>query len=249
MEVSSELAVTKATHVSVLRPAFDVVPAALRIEAFPTHANVSRVPSASSAAARWEDLVQGRLVIVHHAAGEFDVSLTVEFRREAAEPCDPAAAAMMRRILTGCAQKVMAYELDVAASTASLRAGKALKAFGLKMTTRRAPPALAMLAASHATSANYSPQGYHELPTGKPDQLELRMPRPEGRLRRYLSPAEYAVLKAIVEGHSYREVGALLNRSPRTVANQLRSISTKVGVCGRLQLINLAIKLSLNPTR
>jgi DNA-binding CsgD family transcriptional regulator len=153
---------------------------------------------------------------------------------------------MIRRILTGCAQKVVAYEIDVAASTASLRVATTLEAFGVTLTMRRAPLALAILAASHAISNTWSPPGYREISMTTPDQLELRMTRPEVRLRHSVTAAEYDVLKAIVEGQSYRDVGALLNRSPRTVANQLRSVSAKIGVCGRLQYVNLAIRRCLS---
>lgn len=247
MELSGELPPSNAIHVSVHRPAFDVVPPTPRVAAFSSQRPVLRGPSASTAAARWEDLVQGRLVIVNHSVSEVAASLTVQFRpKSGAKPCDPASAAVMRRILTGCAQKVVAYELDVAASTASMRIASGLRAFGLGGTTRQAPLAVAMLAASHAVSSSWSPPGYHEVPTNSPDQVELRMPRPEIKLRRYLTPAENDVLKALVEGYSYRQIGERLNRSPRTVANQLRSISSKVGVCGRLQYVNLAIKLCLN---
>lgn len=247
MDLSSQSPVTTTIPVSVLGPALGLVPQAPRVERFPSHTTKSRELIASSAAARWTDLVEGRLAIVGHSVNELEASLIVQLRPEAeANPCSPFAAAMIRRILTGCAQKVLAYESDIAASTASFRIGSTLRGFGLELTMRQAPLALAVLAASHAISTSWSPPGYHELATCKLDQLELRMPRPEVGLRRRVTSAEYDVLKAIVEGLSYREVGALLGRSPRTVANQLRSISTKVGVCGRLQFVNLAVELCLS---
>jgi DNA-binding CsgD family transcriptional regulator len=67
------------------------------------------------------------------------------------------------------------------------------------------------------------------------------MARPEPSLRSRLSPAEYEVLQAIVQGDSHAQIAVSRDRSARTVANQLQSISDKLGVCGRFRLINLAV--------
>ncbi len=56
-------------------------------------------------------------------------------------------------------------------------------------------------------------------------------------LARYpLTPAEQAVCRLVLDGHSNEEIARERGTSKRTVANQLQSVYIKVGVRGRREL-------------
>lgn len=60
-----------------------------------------------------------------------------------------------------------------------------------------------------------------------------------------LSPAERAVVDALLEGHSNREIAARRGAALRTVANQLASAYRKVGVRSRVELAFIASVVGL----
>jgi DNA-binding NarL/FixJ family response regulator len=199
----------------------------------------------SSAARCWDELVEGRVEIVGHATSETHASLVVSTQtRRPPVPCNAGDAALLQRVLSGEAQKVLALDLNCAPSTVSQRITLILSAFGLRVASRRVPLALVMVAASRAIGSTFSPPGYQEIACPKTGHLELQMLRPETVFCHSLSTAEYEVIQAVVEGRPHKQIGACRDRSPRTVANQLRSIADKLGVCGRFQYINRAIGLS-----
>ena len=201
-------------------------------------------PPSADAAEIWEELVARRMLIAGHIVEEAHVSLLVT-RGNYGDRSDLVAyAARLERVLTGCPQKVLAYDCDVAASTVSQWARQTLHHFGLQCTIRRAPLALVMVAACHAAGRTGAPLMYEER-IRSDGSYELRLPRPEAILRPSLTDAEYEVLRAVVTGDSHSSVGRLRHRSPRTVANQLRSIADKLGVCGRFQYVELAVRLSM----
>jgi DNA-binding NarL/FixJ family response regulator len=204
---------------------------------------------AASAAESWDALVEGRMTIVGHAVDETHASLLVRMQpTQRTAPCSIAHAATLESVLTGRAQKVVVVDFDISPATATGRLTSVLRGLGLTSSVRRVPLALAMVASSHALGAAFSPRGYQAIPSHDADSVELRMPRPETALRPWLSCAEYEVLRAVVAGHSHAEVGNLRDRSPRTIANQLRSIAAKLGVCGRFQYINLAMRAAIETT-
>ncbi len=58
-----------------------------------------------------------------------------------------------------------------------------------------------------------------------------------------LSPAERVVLRAFVDGMTYREIAVARGTAPRTIANQLATIFRKLGGSGRLDLIRRLVTL------
>lgn len=54
-----------------------------------------------------------------------------------------------------------------------------------------------------------------------------------------LTPREREVMPLIVSGHSAREIGALLNISPRTVEIHRQSVLSKLGVSTTIDLIHM----------
>jgi len=51
-----------------------------------------------------------------------------------------------------------------------------------------------------------------------------------------LTPAERAVAREVLEGHSNAEIARRRNSSPRTVVNQLAAVYRKLGVSSRAEL-------------
>lgn len=58
-------------------------------------------------------------------------------------------------------------------------------------------------------------------------------------LSRLLTEAERAVLELLLDGHTNREIAAARQVSYKTVANQLRSIYSKLAVASRCELAAL----------
>lgn len=69
--------------------------------------------------------------------------------------------------------------------------------------------------------------------------------RPDNDLSVWLSPAEYAVTRLLIEGKSYEEMAALRQTSKRTVANQLAAAFHRLGISGRAELLCLLAQRKL----
>jgi DNA-binding CsgD family transcriptional regulator len=191
----------------------------------------------------WDDLVEGRLTITGHRVDDACAFLSlVRPRTRRAVP--PSIAEILAGALTGCAQKVTALDRRRMPSTISVWISRALREVGLDCCVRNAPLALAMLASVRALGDGNAFRGYRIVSSCAPSSLELRMRRPDAALRDRLSPREYEVLREVIAGSSHKEIGAHRERSPRTIANQLRSVSVKLGVTGRFEWIHLAVSLS-----
>lgn len=193
----------------------------------------------------WDELVAGRLSIAAHRVDEASVSLSLT----ASEPREPSPeralrAEILEGALTGRAQKITALDHRLMPSTLSLWMSCTLRDMGFDCCVRQAPLGLAMLAFVHAEQQRALPPGYHLVSMTSSRSLELEMPRPEPALRERLSPCEYEVVRQVIAGASYLQVGSARGVSPRTVANQLRSASCKLGVIGRFQWLSLAMRLS-----
>ena len=67
----------------------------------------------------------------------------------------------------------------------------------------------------------------------------ISVARPDNQLAEWLSPAEYAVTRLLIEGKSYDELARLRQTSKRTVANQLASAFHRLGISGRAELLCL----------
>jgi len=144
---------------------------------------------------------------------------------------------ILERVLLGQAQKAIALDLDLAASTVAFSVAECLGTLGLERRVCRVP--MLLVAAVHAM---------HGLTTQKSARLDvvqhadctyqvLSSPRPDTVLRRLLSPAEYVVARLLVEGLTHAEIAATRGASARTVANQLATAFQKLGVSGRSELL------------
>jgi DNA-binding NarL/FixJ family response regulator len=144
---------------------------------------------------------------------------------------------ILERILLGQVQKVVALELDAAASTIATSSKATLRAIGIKARVSNVPPLLSMLV--HAA--------YQQLPGGvvRKTVLEhgavhycvLSIPLKTPALAERLSPAEHVVALMRIEGHSLAEIATVRRTSSRTVANQLSMAFRRLGISGRSGLV------------
>jgi DNA-binding CsgD family transcriptional regulator len=65
-----------------------------------------------------------------------------------------------------------------------------------------------------------------------------------GKARCRLTAAEQAVVRLAVQGLSYKEIAATLNKSPNTVDNQLSQVRRKFGVRNQVELVRACASLS-----
>lgn len=144
---------------------------------------------------------------------------------------------VLERVLLRGGQKPVAAELGLAPSTVAIIAGGCLRAMGIDSGASRAPLPLWM--SLHAVHDNtiYGEARLSKITHGGKTYSIIAVPRPERRLRQLVSPAEYSVLRLLVEGLSHAEMAGLRNTSVRTVANQLASAFHKLGVSGRSELL------------
>jgi DNA-binding CsgD family transcriptional regulator len=133
---------------------------------------------------------------------------------------------VLSRVLAGVPTAETADELGVAKSTVSRLLADSLRKLG--------SDDLASLARwqHHAQSGRLV-----ELPLGPGGLRAVGIPHGVAEAVAPLSTAERAVLAALLDGRSNREIGAARGTSERTVANQVRAIFDKVGVGSRRELI------------
>ena len=204
-----------------------------------------RERTALDATRLWAELVAGRLTIARHGVdpGEAWLELRPQSSR-AARGFTDAQALLTERILCGLPQKCVCLELGMSPSFVSGSCSHVLRKFGAPCSARATPMALAMLAVVHDSGGALSLPAYRLQRGIEPEYVEVRMGRPESALRKYLTKSEYETLNAFLAGHTHSGVGALRGRSPRTIANQLHSVTSKLQVYGRLPLIRAAVVMS-----
>lgn len=145
---------------------------------------------------------------------------------------------VLESLLCGEYPKVLAARLGVSLSTISGRTGVAMERLGFDKQTSRFHPLLVLAARAdrenslHVTGrfADFQHQGRRFRVVGAP--------RPEGGLADLLSPAEYAVVRGLVEGKNYVEIARGRGTSTRTVANQVAAAFRRLGVSGRGSLLS-----------
>jgi len=64
-----------------------------------------------------------------------------------------------------------------------------------------------------------------------------------------LTPRDLTILRYLSEGHSNREIGALLGLSEQTIKNTLSILYQKLGVINRAEAVMVAMRRNLIPTQ
>jgi len=133
-------------------------------------------------------------------------------------------------------QKNVAHELGITQSAVAFAASRCLRAMGLDCTASTSPALLvAAVKAYHQQGAQPVARASTFLHAGQPHRVySIRRPEPR---HDSLSLAEREIVRLIIERRTNQEIARLRATSERTVANQLSRILAKLGVDGRLGVV------------
>lgn len=191
----------------------------------------------------WDGLKRGLWRITGHGEGDAHCELVLE---HASTPWPPARLAvnleLLERVMLGDFQKVVALERAVAYSTVSSMLGQGLRQLGLSCRLRATPLLLVIAAQTRCAERELGIRG---MPASS--RYVVSLTRPDDALRDRLTQAEYALARLVIEGKSHAEMSRLRSTSPRTVANQIASITTKLQSSGRFGLIARALQACQSP--
>lgn len=198
----------------------------------------------SSLRAVWDGLTDGTLAIASSITNT-DHCLLVVRRVPAPLPPQTAArakaAAILKEVLCGKLQKVVAIELGVSRSTVAVMLKNAICAMGINGPISRVPISLALLA--HAvTRPELALAELNRDPLAPQRSCVMRLKRTHVLLESELSEAEFDVASQLLEGKTHSELAARRGRSRRTIANQLAAIFRKLGAQGRFGLLRVAVE-------
>lgn len=179
-------------------------------------------------ASLWSGLIAGKLYVASSHCASESCWAVIEERRRAIVP-SARAVAVLERVLGGEAQKVLAYELGRAVATIAGYCSQALKAIAYEHNCARAPILLVM--AANAARGASVPKAKLERVLDDGSWL-ISVVLPGRNLAQRLSPGEWDVARAAIEGKSHAEIARARGTSTRTIANQLSSVFGKTGIYG-----------------
>jgi len=207
----------------------------------------ARARAADEAASRrldlgcvWRELVNGEARVKDSFHCHERCYLVLEQVRASGDKTRRAEAGKVRileSILLEGAQKKVAIEWGLSPSTVAGALKQCLECLGLACTSSRISPLL--VSAAYASQEDAGPcwgNLSEFLASGEPYRV-VSVPRPEATLEGVLTPAQYEVIRLLMEGKSHEEIARARNRSTRTIANQLGAVFRKLGVSGRTELI------------
>lgn len=151
---------------------------------------------------------------------------------------------ILERLLCGQSIKASALDLGLSQSTVCHEAKAAMRQFGLECTPYRANPLLAMLARAAVDGQRTRCVRLASFVDSEQIFRVVGVARPDGRLAPILPPAEFAVVRALLEGRNYMQIAANRGTSIRTVANQLAAAFRRLGVSGRGSLLDHVVSAS-----
>jgi DNA-binding CsgD family transcriptional regulator len=128
-------------------------------------------------------------------------------------------------------------DFEVSAATVSHLIGGALLKLGLARRASGAPLAVVLAALRHSGIIEMPAPRFVRFEHDGRVHLELSLPVLSAETLNELSHCERQVALMIAWGFSYREIGALRGIAHSTVANQIGSLSKKLRVRGRFELI------------
>jgi DNA-binding CsgD family transcriptional regulator len=186
----------------------------------------------------WSLLVNGRLTIsaLDCQAGRCFVTLSSAFY--APNRLRRADVQVLELVLHGQAQKVVAGDSKLPASSVSSRCSRALRAIATPTSVSRSSVLFVMA----ALSASGLPLPSARVERHAEDGVVLSVELPDPRQIWSVSACEAEVVRMTLEGCSNRQIASARGTSPRTVANQLATIFRKVGVSGRSALKARAVE-------
>ena len=201
---------------------------------------------AASLSALWTELVGGLCKIEQTEFSEQTCTVVVTrgHRLSADEGARLSArdTEILERALLEGVRKSVAIDFGLCPSSIAEILRRCFVFMGLSCWPSRIPLLLVM--AAHAKHAPDSQRGATLLLAQNQHFLRqsISVSRPDNELSEWLSPAEYAVTRLLIEGKSYEEMATLRKTSKRTVANQLASAFHRLGISGRAELLCLLAK-------
>jgi DNA-binding NarL/FixJ family response regulator len=192
----------------------------------------------------WRELVDGEGRVVDNFHSEERCYVVLAPITEGSERIARNQAGKIRileSILLESAQKNVAIDLGLSPSTVASTLKQCLEQLGLLCTTSRISPLL--VAAAHASQIDSQLRWgrVSRLPIQGTNYRVVSVDRPEAELAHVLTPAQYDVIRLLVEGKSHHEIALSRHRSTRTIANQLGAAFRKLGVSGRSELLRRLI--------
>jgi DNA-binding CsgD family transcriptional regulator len=192
--------------------------------------------------ALWTELMRGSCKIEESQFTQHSCALVVTRDRSAgrnAVPLSKRHAEVLERSLIEGARKSVAIDLGLCPSTVAEILKQGFMFMGLSCWPSRIP--LLLVLAAHARRAPELARPANALAAENQafSRQTISVARPDNELSVWLTPAEYAVTRLLVEGKSYADMAVLREASARTVANQLASAFHRLGVSGRAELLCL----------
>ncbi len=186
----------------------------------------------------WRALLRGELEVVHLFTEGHTAGIVLCFKRSSRILFSERNLAMLERLLSGTSAKVLALDFGLSASTVAQVLKSMLQAMGFACSPARVSPLLVLLA--HEARAA-TPSTRFEVERSSRDGAEYLVLRADLDRSAFagLAPAEKAVMWQRVFGRSLADIAAARNTSARTVANQIAHAYGRLGISGRLDLLQL----------
>lgn len=180
----------------------------------------------SELAGLWEGLSSGEVKVKSWSHTEKTWSLTVARAPSAPAPIARDLEILKQVLICGVTTQVAARAKLSKASVAIIQQN-CLQFMGINCTPFRIPGLVVIAAHAHHRSRRVT----------RLSKPKITIPRPDDMLEDMLTAGEYQVVKLLMEGRTYAEIGAERNTSIRTVANQVRLSFQRLGASGRVDLL------------
>jgi DNA-binding NarL/FixJ family response regulator len=197
----------------------------------------------------WQELREGRCVIAAHfnRDGRCYAILVLPSARPAHDGTERRNVEILRRVLCGEAQKVIAFDLKLSPSSVAVRATNGARAMGLACSASRIPTVV-LMAAQAQELARPTTGRWSSLPWNGAEYRVVSAERPAVPAVGRLSPAESHIVDLLIDRLSNAEIAKIRRTSTRTVANQLARVQVKLRARGRVELLSRLIADDASPS-
>ena len=181
----------------------------------------------------WSQLTGGRQKILDGFFTRKRCISLLATQRPAKAPLDARLLDTFESVVLSGAQKGVAADSKVAASTVAVRCKEVMHYLGVEGTYSRVPLPLAVLVHARRGNGALHVARSSRLSSSDGDLLVVSFQRPDLELRGRLSPTECEVASLCMEGYSHDQMSAIRGSAERTIANQLGCVYRKLGLSGR----------------
>jgi DNA-binding CsgD family transcriptional regulator len=207
---------------------------------------LEQVEERISLASLWQELTEGKALAVEHFSQDHRCFVVVRKTGDLPRASLPSARniGILKRILLGEPQKVIALDYGLSQSTVALVAAQCAQAMGFACSATRIPALMMMAAYAVERRPEQLVGSSASFAYGSTTYRVISVERPGAASIGVLSAAERAVVELLVERRTNAEIARIRSTSTRTVANQLTSVLQKLGVRGRSAILSRLIELS-----